>query len=122
VQVDPIKPTMKALGTKRLNLKTYKLLSSFAFGFDLRRYTEEGSVAGGDGGGDVIGAGGGRGAGRAVPQQAGGHRLGRPAVHHGQATPTRGQFRDIGGSGVHYKGVRCPLWGRQVHITGGFCA
>ena len=38
VQVDPIKPTLKAPGTKRLKLKYDKLLSSFAFNFNLRRY------------------------------------------------------------------------------------
>jgi len=38
VQVDPIKPTLKAPGTKRLKVKHYKLLSSFAFKFKLRRY------------------------------------------------------------------------------------
>jgi hypothetical protein len=37
VQVDPIKPTFKAPGTKRLNLNYDKLLSSFAFKFNLRR-------------------------------------------------------------------------------------
>jgi hypothetical protein len=39
VQVDPIKPTLKAPGTKRLKLKCHKLLSSFAFKFNLRRYS-----------------------------------------------------------------------------------
>jgi len=38
VQVDPIKPTLAAPGTKRLKLKCDKLLSSFAFNFNLRRY------------------------------------------------------------------------------------
>jgi len=38
VQVDPMKPTRKAPGTKRLKLKYGKLLSSFAFKFNLRRY------------------------------------------------------------------------------------
>ena len=38
VQVDPIKPTLKAPGTKRLKLKHDKVLSSFAFKFNLRRY------------------------------------------------------------------------------------
>jgi hypothetical protein len=37
VQVDPIKPTLKAHGTKRLKLKGDQLLSSFAFKFNLRR-------------------------------------------------------------------------------------
>jgi len=38
VQVVPIKPTLKAPGTKRLNLKYDELLSIFAFKFNLRRY------------------------------------------------------------------------------------
>ena len=40
MQVDPIKPTLKAPGTKRLKLTYHKLLSSFAFKFNLRRYLE----------------------------------------------------------------------------------
>ena len=39
MQVDPIKPTLKAPGAKRLKLKCDELLSSFAFNFNLRRYT-----------------------------------------------------------------------------------
>jgi len=39
VQVDPITPTLKAPGTKRLKLKYHKLLSSFAFNCNLRRYS-----------------------------------------------------------------------------------
>jgi hypothetical protein len=39
VQVDPIKPTLKAPGIKPLKLKYDELLSSFAFKFNLRRYT-----------------------------------------------------------------------------------
>jgi len=39
VQVDPIKPTLKALGTKPLKLQYDELLSRFAFKFNLRRYT-----------------------------------------------------------------------------------
>jgi hypothetical protein len=47
VQVDPIKPTLKARrtntlkarGTKRLKLGYDKMLSSFAFNCNLRRYT-----------------------------------------------------------------------------------
>jgi len=39
VQVGPIKPTLKAPGTKRLKLKCDGLLLSFAFKFNLRRYT-----------------------------------------------------------------------------------
>jgi len=40
VQVDPVKPTLKAPGIKRLILKHDKLHSSFAFKSNLRRYTE----------------------------------------------------------------------------------
>ena len=40
MQVDPIKPTLKALGAKRLKLGCYELLSSFAFKLNLRRYTQ----------------------------------------------------------------------------------
>jgi hypothetical protein len=39
VQVDPINPTLKAHGTKRLKLKCDKPLSNFAFNFNFRRYT-----------------------------------------------------------------------------------
>jgi len=38
VQVDPIKPTLKAPVTMRLKLKYVTSLSSFAFKFNLRRY------------------------------------------------------------------------------------
>jgi hypothetical protein len=38
VQVDPIKPTLKAPGDKRLKLKFKKLLSSLACNSSLRRY------------------------------------------------------------------------------------
>jgi hypothetical protein len=38
VQVDPIKPTLKAPGTEHLKLKCDELLSGFAFNFNLRRY------------------------------------------------------------------------------------
>jgi hypothetical protein len=38
VHVDPIKPTLTAPGTKRLKLKYYILLSTFAFKVNLRRY------------------------------------------------------------------------------------
>jgi len=44
VQVDPIKPTLKAPGTKRLKLNHGKPLSSFAFNFNLRRYTAGGTA------------------------------------------------------------------------------
>jgi len=40
VQVDPIKPTLIAPGSKRLKLDDDKLLSNFAFNFNLRRYNE----------------------------------------------------------------------------------
>jgi hypothetical protein len=39
VQVDPIKPTLKAPGTKCLKLKDDDLLSNCAFSFNSRRYT-----------------------------------------------------------------------------------
>jgi hypothetical protein len=39
VQVAPIKPLLKAPGTKRFKLKTEKLLSNFGFKFSLRRYS-----------------------------------------------------------------------------------
>ena len=39
VQADPIKPTLKPTGTKRLGLKRDVLISTFAFKFNLRRYT-----------------------------------------------------------------------------------
>ena len=38
VQVDPIKPTLKAPGTRRFKLKCDVPLSNFAFNFSLRRY------------------------------------------------------------------------------------
>jgi hypothetical protein len=40
VQVDAIKPTLKASGTKRLKLKCEELLSDTAFNFNLRRYSK----------------------------------------------------------------------------------
>ena len=40
VQVDPIKPMVKASGTKRLMLKYDQPLSNVAFTFNLRRYKE----------------------------------------------------------------------------------
>jgi hypothetical protein len=39
MQVDPIKPTLTAPGIERLKLKSYQVLSSFAFNFNLRRCT-----------------------------------------------------------------------------------
>jgi hypothetical protein len=38
VQVDPIRPTLKAPGAQRLKLKYEESLSNFAFNFNLRRY------------------------------------------------------------------------------------
>ena len=42
MQVDPVKPTLKAPGTKRLKLKYDEPLSNFAFKFNVRRYAEVG--------------------------------------------------------------------------------
>jgi len=39
VQVDPIKPTLKAPGTKRLKPEYDELLSMFGYNFNLRSYT-----------------------------------------------------------------------------------
>jgi hypothetical protein len=41
VQVDPIKPTLKAPESKRLKLKCDEPLLNFAFNFNLRRYMLE---------------------------------------------------------------------------------
>jgi len=41
VQVDPIKPKLKASGTKRLILNYDEPLSNFAFKFSLRRHNLE---------------------------------------------------------------------------------
>ena len=41
MQVDPIKPILKAPGTKHLKLKCDELLSSFAFKLNLHHYSEE---------------------------------------------------------------------------------
>jgi hypothetical protein len=46
VQVDPIKPTLKAPGTLRLNLKSDELLSNVAFNFNLRRNTTDAAARG----------------------------------------------------------------------------
>ena len=40
MQVEPIKPSLKALGTKRLKLKSDESPSNFAFKFNLRRFTK----------------------------------------------------------------------------------
>ena len=42
MQVDPIKPTLKASGTKRLKLRQVELLLSFAFNLNFCRYTPGG--------------------------------------------------------------------------------
>jgi hypothetical protein len=39
VPVNPIKPTFKAPGTKRFKVEDDKLLSNFAFNFNMRRST-----------------------------------------------------------------------------------
>jgi hypothetical protein len=44
VQIDSIKPMLKAPVTKRLKLKYDELVSSFAFNFNLRQYTPEESM------------------------------------------------------------------------------
>ena len=40
MQVDPINPTLKAPGAKRLKVESDKVLSCSAFNFNLRRYVE----------------------------------------------------------------------------------
>ena len=40
MQVDPMKPKLKPPGTKRLKLKCAMLLSTSAFRFNLRHYSE----------------------------------------------------------------------------------
>jgi len=45
VQVDPIKPTLKAPGSERLKVEQEKLLSNFAFKFNLRLYTQASAAA-----------------------------------------------------------------------------
>jgi hypothetical protein len=40
VQVDPVTPTLKPPGTKRLNVHHDILLSTFAFKLNMRRYNE----------------------------------------------------------------------------------
>jgi hypothetical protein len=45
MQVDPIKHTLNAPGTTRLKVKCDELVSSFAFKFKLRRYTEAAKMA-----------------------------------------------------------------------------
>ena len=41
MQLDSIKPTLKAPGTQRLKLKCDDLLLKFAFKINLRRYSKE---------------------------------------------------------------------------------
>jgi hypothetical protein len=41
VQVEPIKPALKAPGSERLKLNCDDVLSNFAFKFNLRRYNTE---------------------------------------------------------------------------------
>ena len=61
VQLDPIKPTLKPAGSKRLKLKYVKLLSTFAFKFNSRRYTPASAAAAAAAGAGVgpVGAAGG---------------------------------------------------------------
>jgi hypothetical protein len=40
VHVDPIKPTLEASGAQRMKLQYDALVSSFAFEFNLRRYSK----------------------------------------------------------------------------------
>jgi hypothetical protein len=47
VQVEPIKPTSKAPGIKRLKPQHEKLLSKFAFNFNLRHYSMDRDAAAG---------------------------------------------------------------------------
>jgi len=60
VQVDPIKPALKAPGAKRLELIYDGPLSNFAFDFNLRRYItlQDGGAGAGGGGGGGGGSGG----------------------------------------------------------------
>ena len=74
VQVDPIKPKLKAPGTKRFKLKCDTLLSTSAFKFNLRRYTKpkkppaKKSKKSRDD--DDLGSGGGKGGSAAAPHTA----------------------------------------------------
>jgi hypothetical protein len=45
VQVEPMKPVLKAPGTKRLKLTYDGLFSNVAFNINLRRYAEDAAVA-----------------------------------------------------------------------------
>jgi len=53
VQIDPIKPMLKATGSARLKLKCDDLLLNFAIDFNMRGYTLVGPVGAGDGRGGV---------------------------------------------------------------------
>jgi len=55
VQVDPIKPTLKAPGTNLLTLKYVESVSTFAFNFNLRRYNQMATAYVIARGGDVVG-------------------------------------------------------------------
>jgi len=57
VQLDPIKPTLKPTGTKRLKLKCDILLSHSAFKFNLRRFTMAAWAADGNYRGGGVGGG-----------------------------------------------------------------
>jgi hypothetical protein len=46
VQVDPIKPVLKAPGAERFKLKCDELLTNFAFKFNLRRFNAVGAALG----------------------------------------------------------------------------
>ena len=55
MQVDPVKPTLKAPGTKGLKLKYGKPLTNFGFKFNLRRHIQEDADAASyDGGFDEL--------------------------------------------------------------------
>ena len=60
VQVDPVKPKLKAAGTKRLKLTCDAPLSDFAFKYKLRRYTASGVTRRGRTGGVCVRCGVGR--------------------------------------------------------------
>ena len=49
MQVEPIKPLLKAPGTKRLKLKFEVPLSNFAFKFNIHHYTSDTAYAGAQG-------------------------------------------------------------------------
>ena len=53
MQVDPIKPTLKAPGSQSLKPKYDKLLPNVAFRFNLRRYTKGSEGAGDEAAGEA---------------------------------------------------------------------